>query len=37
MPAGHIVLDHEQRCDRIAAPLVRSRNRSMLFEEVATG
>jgi hypothetical protein len=37
MPAGHVVIDHERRSHRLTAQLVRSRNRSMLCEEVATG
>jgi hypothetical protein len=31
------VVDHEQRSHRLTAQLVRSRNRGMLDEEVATG
>jgi hypothetical protein len=34
---GHVVIDHERRSHRLTAQLVRSRNRSMLHEEVATG
>jgi hypothetical protein len=34
---GHAVIDHERRPHRLTAQLVRSRNRSMLSEEVATG
>jgi hypothetical protein len=34
---GHAVIDHERRSHRLTAQLVRSRNRSMLSEEVATG
>ena len=37
IPVGHVVIDHEPRSHRLTAPLVRSRNRSMLYEEVATG
>ena len=33
---GHAVIDHERRSHRLTAPLVRSRHRSMLYEEVAT-
>jgi hypothetical protein len=37
IPVGHVVIDHDRRSHRLTAPLVRSRNRSMLHEEVATG
>ena len=37
MPVGRLVMDHERRCDRLIAQLVRSRNRSMPYEEVAPG
>jgi hypothetical protein len=36
-PVGRVRIDHERRSHRLTAQLVRSRNRSALDEEAATG